>query len=136
VTADHGMVDVTGAPRWDVAQNSQLSRDVELIAGEPRALHVHVREGADAATVAERWQEVLGENGVALTRDDAESVGIFGRIADDVRTRIGDVVVAMAGRSTVVDSRTQSPQSMTLIGVHGSLTPDELMVPLLIAQGS
>ena len=136
VTADHGMVDVTGAPRWDVAQDSQLSRDVELIAGEPRALHVHVREGADAATVAERWQEVLGENGVVLTRDDAEAVGIFGRIADDVRTRIGDVVVAMAGRSTVVDSRTQSPQSMTLIGVHGSLTPDELMVPLLIAQGN
>jgi len=135
VTADHGMVDVTGAPRWDVGENPHLARDVDLIAGEPRALHVHVRDGADAADVAERWQGVLGEYGVALTRAEAESTGIFGRIADDVRDRIGDVVVAMAGRSTVVDSRTQSAQSMALIGVHGSLTPEELMVPLLVAQG-
>ncbi|NTV39073.1 MAG: alkaline phosphatase family protein [Demequinaceae bacterium] len=135
VTADHGMVDVTGAPRWDVAKDERLSRDVELIAGEPRALHVHLTEGADAAAAAQRWQEVLGEQGVALTQAEAEDSRIFGRISDDVRTRIGDVVVAMAGRSTVVDSRTQSPQSMALIGVHGSLTPEELMVPLLIAAG-
>lgn len=135
VTADHGMVDVTGAPRWDVGTNPDLARDVELVAGEPRALHLHVREGS-AAAVAERWQSILGESGVVLTRDDAEETGIFGPISELARPRIGDVVVAMAGRSTVVDSRTQTPQSMTLIGVHGSLTPEELMVPLLIAGGS
>lgn len=135
VTADHGMIDVTGAPRWDVATDPTLARDVELIAGEPRAIHVHVTSGT-AAAVAERWQEVLGDNGVALTQADAESAGLFGTISDAVRPRIGDVVVAMAGRSTVVDSRTQTPQSMALIGVHGSLTPEELIVPLLISVGS
>jgi hypothetical protein len=50
-----------------------------------------------------------------------------------VTERIGDVVVAMAGRATVVDSRTQSDQALALIGVHGSLTRDELDVPLLVA---
>ncbi len=134
ITADHGMVDVTGAPRWDVGAEPDLARDIELIAGEPRALHLHVREGRGPA-VAERWQTILGEYGVALTREDAEESGIFGSISDLARPRIGDVVVAMAGRSTVVDSRTQSPQSMALIGVHGSLTPEELMVPLLMAEG-
>jgi hypothetical protein len=136
VTADHGMVDVTGAARWDVAETPQLARDVELIAGEPRALHVHIREGADAVTVAQRWQEVLGDQGVALTQAEADATGIFGRISEEARSRIGDVVVAMADRATVVDSRTQSAQSMALIGVHGSLTPEELMVPLLLAQGN
>ncbi len=134
VTADHGMVDVTGAPRWDIGAEPQLARDVELVAGEPRALHLHVREGC-APAVAERWQAILGDHGVALTRADAASAGIFGPISEVARPRIGDVVVAMAGRSTVVDSRTQSPKSMALIGVHGSLTPEELMVPLLMAEG-
>lgn len=134
VTADHGMVDVTGAPRWDIGAEPQLARDVELVAGEPRALHLHVREGC-APAVAERWQAILGDHGVAFTRADAASAGIFGPISEVARPRIGDVVVAMAGRSTVVDSRTQSPKSMALIGVHGSLTPEELMVPLLMAEG-
>lgn len=134
VTADHGMVDVTGAPRWDIGAEPQLARDIELVAGEPRALHLHVSEGS-ASAVAERWQAILGDYGVALTQTDAASAGIFGPISDVARPRIGDVVVAMAGRSTVVDSRTQSPRSMALIGVHGSLTPEELMVPLLMAEG-
>ncbi|NYI41262.1 alkaline phosphatase family protein [Demequina lutea] len=135
VTADHGMIDVTGAPRWNVGAEPELARDVELVAGEPRALHLHVSEGRGPA-VAERWQTILGDQGVVFTQADAEAAGIFGPISDSARPRIGDVVVAMAGRSTVVDSRTQSSQSMALIGVHGSLTPEELMVPLLVAQGS
>jgi hypothetical protein len=134
VTADHGMVDVTGARRWDMGAEPHLARDVELVAGEPRALHLHVKDGT-ADAVAERWQDVLGDHGVAMTHADAEESGIFGPISEDVRSRIGDVVVAMAGRSTVVDSRTQTAQSMALIGVHGSLTPEELMVPLLVAEG-
>ncbi len=135
ITADHGMVDVTGAPRWDVGADPELARDIVLVAGEPRALHLHVTEGSGPA-VAQRWQAIIGEHGVALTGDEAEETGIFGPISDLARPRIGDVVVAMAGRSTVVDSRTQSPQSMKLIGVHGSLTPEELMVPLLITEGT
>lgn len=135
VTADHGMVDVTGAPRWDVGDTPALARDVELVAGEPRALHLHVRE-SDVAAVAERWQETLGDDAVVLTRLEAETAGLFGPISLEARDRIGDIVVATTGRATVVDSRTQSTRSMSLIGMHGSLTPEELQVPLLLAEGS
>ena len=41
VTADHGMVDVDRAQRWDVARTPALADGVDLVAGEPRALHVH-----------------------------------------------------------------------------------------------
>lgn len=132
VTADHGMVDVPGAPRWDVATSAALRESVELVAGEPRALHVYV--GGDAAdAVAKRWREVLGNHAAVWTRDEACAEGLFGPVSEAVTSRIGDVVVAMAGRATVVDSRTQSPQSMALVGVHGSLTLEELTVPLLVA---
>jgi hypothetical protein len=132
ITADHGMVDVAGQPRWDVADDAALADGVALVAGEPRALHVHVHPGVDPDAVSVRWAEVLGAHAVVGTRDEWIGAGVFGPVADHVRERIGDVVVAMTGRSTVVDSRSQTPASMALVGMHGSLTPDELYVPLLI----
>src|SRR5690625_6768709 len=41
VTADHGMVDLEADSRIDVATTPELARDVVLVAGEPRAVHVH-----------------------------------------------------------------------------------------------
>lgn len=130
VTADHGMVDVPGAPRWDLGEDPVLAADVEFVAGEPRALHLHVTPGT-AEQVALRWQEHLGAHAVVGTRDAWIAEGVFGPVADHVLPRIGDVVVAMAGRAIVVDSRVQSPESLALVGMHGSLTPEELLVPLL-----
>ncbi|WP_298456998.1 alkaline phosphatase family protein [uncultured Cellulomonas sp.] len=133
VTADHGMVDVDLSSRWDVATTPALAEDVELVAGEPRALHVHTRgTGAEhVEAVAARWRATLGPAAVVATRDEAIAAGWFGPIADHVRPVLGDVVVATTGRSTVVDSRTQSAASLDLIGVHGSFTPAEMTVPLL-----
>ncbi|WP_062526805.1 alkaline phosphatase family protein [Demequina rhizosphaerae] len=136
VTADHGMVDVTGAPRWDVGTVPELARGVRLVAGEPRALHLHMDDAAEAPAVAERWRGVLGDDAAVLLRDEAVGLGLFGPVSGHVEDRIGEVVVAMAGRATVVDSRTQSDQALGLIGVHGSLTPEELQVPLLVASGA
>lgn len=135
ITADHGMVDVPGAPRWDVGKTPELAQAVEVVAGEPRALHLHVPE-RDVPEVVRRWTETLGDSAVVMTRTEAEEAGLFGPISLEARDRIGDVVVAMAGRATVVDSRVQSAQSMGLVGMHGSLTPEELQVPLLIAAGN
>lgn len=131
VTADHGMVDVDLSRRWDVATTPALAADVALVAGEPRALHVHLEHGADPAAAAARWTDVLGDAAVVLTRDEAVGAGLFGPVAEHVRPLIGDLVVATTGRATVVDSRSQTAASLRLVGVHGSLTPAELRVPLL-----
>jgi hypothetical protein len=79
---------------------------------------------------------LLGDDAVVMTRDDAIATGVFGAVDEVALARLGDVEVAMTGRATVVDSRTQSPGSLALIGAHGSLTPEELMVPLLIAESA
>lgn len=131
-SSDHGMVDVVGQPRWDVASDAVLAQDVDLVAGEPRALHLYAQPDSIDEVVV-RWSEHLGDHAVVMTRADAGGLGLFGPIAQDVTTRLGDIVVAMTQRATVVDSRTQTPHSLNLIGMHGSLTPEELTVPLLIA---
>ncbi|WP_246045998.1 alkaline phosphatase family protein [Rarobacter faecitabidus] len=135
VTADHGMIDVDRSHRWDAATDAMLAADVAMTAGEPRALHVHAAPGADGQAIADRWRDVLGDNALVLGRDEAVAAGLFGELDEAMLPRIGDVVVAMAGRATVVDSRTQSPASMEMIGVHGSLTEFEMMVPLLRWEG-
>ena len=134
VTADHGMVDVDPALRWDVAGTSALAQGVSLVAGEPRALHLHLEPGTDPADVVGRWGAVLADGAVLRTRDEAVAAGWFGAVTDRVRPVIGDVVVATTGRATVVDSRTQTPASLGLVGVHGSLTRQEMLVPCLVTQ--
>ena len=130
VTADHGMVDLRADSRIDVATTPELDRDVALIAGEPRAVHVHTRPGA-APAVAARWRDVLEDSAWVLLREEAEEIGLFGPLSERHRGTVGDVVVATRGLRAVVDSRTQTPSSIALIGVHGSLTPAELEIPLL-----
>ncbi|WP_456787339.1 alkaline phosphatase family protein [Cellulomonas sp. P5_C5] len=132
VTADHGMVDVDRTQRWDVGTDAVLGAGVALVAGEPRALHLHLEPGADPTHVADRWRDVLGPAAVVVTRAEAMADAWFGEVAEHVAPVIGDVVVAMAGRATVVDSRTQTPASLDLVGVHGSLTRHEMLVPCLV----
>ncbi len=133
VTADHGMVDVPMDGRIDVAETPILDQGVRLITGEPRATYVHVVDGA-REDVASAWRETLGRRAWVLTRDQAVAAGWYGdRVADHVLPRIGDLVVAMRDDSAVVDSRRMRPTLLSLVGMHGSLTDDELLVPLLVA---
>lgn len=132
ITADHGMVDVPFDRRIDLAEDPELADGVHAIGGEFRALHVYAVPGA-APEVATRWRSRLGEQAWVLERDEAIGAGLFGPVADRVRERIGDVVMLMRGDGGVYDSRTAKPVLLELVGQHGSLTPAELLVPVLHA---
>lgn len=134
VTADHGMVDVDPALRWDVAGERALGRGVQVVAGEPRATHLHVHAGQDPDDVLGRWREVLGEHAIIVGREEAISQGWFGPVAPHVEVTLPELLVAATGRATIVDSASQSPNSIALKGVHGSMTPGEMLVPLLVDQ--
>lgn len=125
------MVDVT--ERIDVADDAALRAEVALVAGEPRAMHLHLTPGADADSVARRWQDRLGDRAWVMVGGEAVAGGLFGVVSERTRCLIGDVVVAMRATSAVVDSRTQPPNSLRLVGMHGSLTPAERDIPALIA---
>lgn len=137
ITADHGMVDVEPGAVVDVAGVPELAAGVALVAGEPRAAHVHLEGSPDADEVRaarDRWRGVLGDTALVLTGDEAVDAGLFGPVLPRVRPVIGDLVVAATGPGGVGDSRTQTPQSLVLRGMHGSLTPDEMLVPFLVVS--
>jgi type I phosphodiesterase/nucleotide pyrophosphatase len=134
VVADHGMVAIDASEVVDVDACDPLLDGVEAIGGEPRARHIYVVEGA-ADSVLAAWLETLAQRAWVASREEAISAGWFGdRIGDDVRLRIGDVVVAARGSAGVM-RRTVEPLLSSLIGQHGSLTSAEQQVPLLLASG-
>jgi hypothetical protein len=129
VTADHGMVDIHQAGRVDVDALPDLRQGVALLGGEPRARHVYAEPGA-ADDVLARWQGVLGERAWVLSRDEAITAGWFGPVEPAMAPRIGDVVAAATGGNAMVATQAE-PRESALIGMHGSLTPAEQLVPLL-----
>ena len=135
LSADHGMVDTDPDHRIDLSAHRELVRDVVAVAGEPRLTHLHVADGdVDlAAEVAQRYRRVLGERAMWIgTREQAgEHLGALGPRARGV---VGDVVVAMADNWVLVDPRVHSESAIAMPGVHGSFTPTETEVPLLITE--
>lgn len=126
VTADHGMVDVPWHQHRIIEPS--LLADVVHIAGEPRCLQLHVREGASVDDVAARWRGAHGDEAWIATRDELVATGWFGAVHPDVLPRIGDVLVA--ARSLVAFYASEDDPARGMIGQHGSLTSEELVVPL------
>lgn len=131
VTADHGMVDAAALDRLDLAAEPTLADGVRQVGGEPRFAQLYCEAGA-AVDVAGRLTAALGDRAWVLTRDQAERAGWFGPVDDRVRPRFGDVLVAAREKFTLVDSRFMTAAERSLIGYHGSLTPDEQEIPLAV----
>jgi hypothetical protein len=107
-----------------------LQDGVVALAGEPRMRHVHTQPGA-TNDVLNAWREMLGDGWVVTTADDAVAAGLFGPdVTPTARERIGDVIALAMGNGGVVERR-KLPRLAAMPGQHGSLTDDDLLVPLL-----
>ncbi|GGD19441.1 alkaline phosphatase family protein [Nocardioides daphniae] len=132
VIADHGMVDSPPESRVDVDEQRELRDGVWLLGGEARFRHLYCRNGAVDDVVA-TWRSVLGERAEVLTRSDALARGWFGgAAAATVLPRMGDVMVACRDDLAILSSR-DFPYEAELVGLHGSLTPAEMLIPMVVA---
>ncbi len=127
ITGDHGMLDVPKSHQVLVEKHPNLMAGVSALAGEGRFRQLYVDQGSPAAVI-QRWQEHLGERAWVLSRDDAIDDDWFGPVDDSLRARWGDVLVAMRGDWAVMTNAV--PRELSLVGMHGSLTADEMLVPL------
>lgn len=128
VISDHGMVDVAEADRVD-ADLPELTDGVVLLGGEARARHLYCRPGA-VTDVSAAWRGVLGDRFWVATREQAVADGWFGPVDDALLGRIGDIVVCPCGPSAVIASKSE-PRESAMVGLHGSLTQSDQLVPLL-----
>jgi hypothetical protein len=81
--------------------------------------------------VAACWRDLLGDAALVVTRDEAIGYGWFGEVSPPVLPRLGDVVVA-ARDDWGMFSSVDFPYELRLVGLHGSLTPVEMRIPMLL----
>jgi hypothetical protein len=127
VTGDHGGLDI---PRDDqIIVGADLLEGVRHVSGEPRCLALHLEKGADAGAILARWRAAEGGRAWIATRAEAIAAGFYGEVDPDVMPRIGDILVA--ARKRVAYYLDANDRGRSMIGQHGSLTPEETHIPLL-----
>lgn len=131
ITADHGQCDVPPQEAVCLSEEPRL-RDLLLLppTGQSRASYLYAVQGQADALVRElrRFEDRL----IAKTSDEALAEGLFGpsEQADRIRARVGDCVAIGRGGTMLYGADVQRSQ-LRLRGHHGSLTENEMIVPLI-----
>lgn len=133
ITADHGQINVPAGSRTDLDADPQLRVGVEAVSGEARVRYLHTIPGARDDVIA-TWRSVLGDNAIVVEREEAVAQGWFGPIPEAHVQRLGDVVVMCTGDHVVLATKTDPPSVSAFVGFHGSATPAEMHIPLLVGR--
>src|SRR5438128_2605847 len=130
VTSDHGQIHIDRGGWIDLAE---LAPMIAMYAGEARFRYLYAKPGA-AAELAAAARESVGDRAWVLTREQLFAEGWIGPAPEGpIGSRVGDVVLAAREPVAFVDPTL--PMETKLLGMHGSLTPDEMYVPLLGGRG-
>ncbi|GAA4110175.1 alkaline phosphatase family protein [Enteractinococcus coprophilus] len=137
VTGDHGMIEVKEERRVDFSQHGELIEHIAHTAGEPRMVQLHFDPKATEAQrekTQNAWVRRFGEQAWVVTRQQAIDAGWFGTVSQNVRQRIGDLLVTGFEPVALYDGRRAAPHSFAMVGHHGAPTSAEVRVPWLLLQ--
>jgi predicted AlkP superfamily pyrophosphatase or phosphodiesterase len=126
VTADHGQVEVGGNVE---VLGPGLMDAVTLLSGEGRFRWLHLREGSVADVVAAASDEYKDTAWVRTKEQIIDEGWLGGSPSAAVAGRMGDVVLVPFVPTAFLDPADTG--ELRLMARHGSLTPDEMLVPLL-----
>ena len=127
VTADHGVVEVLEPP---------ITVDADIVAlasgwsGEARMLWLHARSGAaaDLLDACSRYESTAEAAPLSRVLDER---WLGQHVTAAARDRLGDVVLVPRGLSAFTMPDEDVPHH-PLIGRHGGLTAEEMLVPLVV----
>jgi hypothetical protein len=135
VTGDHGLIDASDQEIVELERHPHLERLLARpLCGERRAAYCYVHE-AQRPAFEDYVRNELGASvdlheGATLIRD-----GWFGPgpVHAQLASRVGDYVLLPRGRATVKDWL-PGEKRYRQIAVHGGLSADEMLVPLIMAE--
>ncbi len=130
VTADHGQIEVGN--RVELLGRDAMSH-VRFFSGEGRFRWVHAKPGA-TGDLAALLTEQYGDSTWVRTREQLVDDGWFGGpLADGFADRLGDVALIPFEPIAFVDPADTGENRLACR--HGSLTTDEMLVPLVALGG-
>lgn len=133
ITADHGFVTMEDSDYVDITQFPEIYNNLVIPpVGDTRAAYLFVRAGKKDH-VSSAISKAFGEDFICLDAKQAVDEGLFGigEVLDASRDRIGDLVIASLGRKSLYYPYKDSKK---LRGMHGGLTPEEMLVPFIMGN--
>lgn len=127
VTADHGHID--NEQVW-IQDYPQLTDCLERLPSlEPRALNLFVKPEKEAFFV-EEFNRLFGDRFNLLPMDEAIDQGLFGtgKHHAQFRSMLGNYIAIATGNLSVMTVDEE------FVSMHGSLTEDEMVIPLIVFE--
>lgn len=130
VCSDHGFAAVDRSNYIDITKYPELTDALFLPpVGDSRAAYLYTKPGKERA-VARFIEKNLSADLLCLKSHDALQSGLFGlgQTKPETIDRIGDLTVISTGATTLYYPYTKE---LYLKGMHGGITEDEMIVPLI-----
>lgn len=130
VTADHGHVDTDPATNVDLGDTAAWEHvgEADRVVGSPRNVQFHL-EG-EVAPVREALDDEFGDDVRTFTREEYLDRGLFGPGTCETFERRSPDLVAVHRRKGMW----WEGDEIDLVGMHGGLTREEMLVPLASAR--
>jgi hypothetical protein len=135
VSADHGFLDTPSHEALELERFPELAGMLmRPLSGEPRVAFCHVRTGLVESFIA-KARDMLGEYAEVLPSSRLVEERWFGpgTAHPNLAERVGDVALVMKRHATIKD-HLPGEKRHVLIGNHGGVTEDEMLIPLVFAR--
>lgn len=132
LTADHGIIDVK--PERHVYLDELPLSNLVAVGGDPRVLFLYF-ENHDFADQKSKIQGFLGKNAYVAEADELVAAGWFGEVEKFARDRMPDLFLISITEIALYHRKYAKTKSLQMIGQHGSISADEIKVPLLKFRG-
>ncbi len=142
ITADHGELNVKPEETIylndfpEVVKNFRRGPKGNKILpwGSPRDIYLSIQDNKIQATMEFLLDQLKGKAEIKLSADAVQE-GLFGRGNPHrkFKNRIGDIMILPLGNQTIWYEHIPG-KKFEQYGAHGGLTPDEMVVPLAVAN--
>ena len=133
LTADHGVVDVPRDRHIYLDNFTTELAGLTAVGGDPRVLFLYF-DGVDEAHLIERAEALNASIGPAvavLTKTQVIESGWYGDTSATSIERMPALFVVTIGNWALYHRDFAKPKSLNMIGQHGSISTEEITVPLL-----
>ena len=131
VTADHGLLDIKKNKIFSISNNEIEKCYNHEPWGDMRAVFFDIKE-SKSNEFRNLMLQITDGNFAILTIDEVIEMGLFGpdQFSSTAKSRIGTHLAVSLGDSII--SYNQAPYE-NMVGAHSGITPEELLIPLIIA---
>lgn len=128
LTADHGIVDVN--PSNHIYLDALPIKNLRSVGGDPRVLFLYFDSLPDNETISS-IQEFVGKRAYVATKTELIEAGWFGQVENYASERMPELFIISISECALYHRHFAKAKSLQMIGQHGSISTEELKVPLL-----